>query len=275
MNSDTGRPLHNRVAVVTGALGLLGRHHCDALAQAGANVVVTDLDEKVCAIAASNLERAHDGRHCIGVACDITDAASVETLRRRTMEEFGRCDVLVNNAAINDMFENPATSGDMSRFENYPLTMFKASLEVNVLGMFLCSQILGGEMSKAGAGSIVNIASTYGMVAPDQSIYRRPDGTQQFFKSPSYPVTKGAVIAFTRYLAAYWGPSGVRVNALSPGGVRNGQEEYFVQNYSARTPLGRMAEPGDFRGALVFLASDASSYMTGANLVVDGGWTCW
>lgn len=261
--------LSGRIAVVTGAAGLLGKQHCRALARAGATVVAVDLSEDASAKVAAELPGA------VGFAADITKKPSLERLRDAILGRFERVDVLVNNAAINDMFESPQASADLSRFENYPLELFQRSLDVNVTGTFLASQVLGTEMAKRGKGSIVNIASTYGVVAPDQSIYKKPDGTQPFFKSASYPTTKGAVLAFTRFLAAYWGHAGVRVNALSPGGVENGQDAYFIENYSAKTPLGRMSKPDELAGAIVFLASDASSYVTGSNVVVDGGWTAW
>jgi NAD(P)-dependent dehydrogenase (short-subunit alcohol dehydrogenase family) len=269
----SGFPLDGRVAVVTGALGLLGRHHCAALARAGAVVVVTDLDAAGCAALAGELSRAH-GQTAIGQAADITDRESVRALHVAVLGRCGRVDVLVNNAAINEKVE-ATEGGPPVGFEDYPVAAWEAALRVNVTGTFLCCQAFGAEMARAGRGSIVNIASTYGIVAPDQSLYRRPDGSQPFIKSAAYPTTKGAVIALTRYLAAYWGRSGVRVNALSPGGVANGQDPHFVARYADRTPLGRMAAPSDYEGAVVFLASDASAYVTGTNLVVDGGWTAW
>jgi NAD(P)-dependent dehydrogenase (short-subunit alcohol dehydrogenase family) len=261
--------LGGKVCIVTGALGLIGRDFCRALAEAGGTVIVTDLDHNAC------VDRAGQIPGAMGCGADITSETSLIELRDAVIGSHGRIDVLVNNAAINDKFESPAAAARASMMEEYPLALWKKSLEANVTGTFLASQVLGTPMASQRSGSIINVASTYGIVAPDQNLYKKPDGTQPFYKSPAYPTTKAAVLGFTRYLAAYWGKSGVRVNALSPGGVENGQDAYFVENYCARTPLGRMASPRDYAGAIVFLASDASSYMTGANLVVDGGWTTW
>lgn len=262
--------LFGKVAIVTGGLGLLGRQHCCALAEAGANVVVLDTCNDACVMFAATLPGA-----ALGLGIDITKAEEVENARDSIIERFGSIDILVNNAAINDMFENPKAALEQSKFENYPLDLWQASLQVNLTGMFLCSQVFGAVMSEKGKGSIINIASTYGVVAPDQSLYRNEQGEQIFYKPPAYSVTKGGVIAFTKYLAAYWGSKGVRVNTLSPGGVENGQSEFFRRQYSLRVPLNRMAKPDDYRGAIVFLASDASAYMTGANIIIDGGWTAW
>ena len=259
---------NNKTAVVTGALGLLGKKHCEALAEAGANVVVADLDGEAAGTFADYLGEQH-----LGLGLDVTDKSSVQEAAEQIIQRFGRVDILVNNAAINDRFENPAMAKELSAFENYPLDAFQLSIDVNITGVFLCSQVFGSLMAAQGSGSIINIASTYGMVGPDQAIYCDDDGEQTFYKSAAYPVTKGAVLNFTRFLAAYWGRKGVRVNTLSPGGVEHHQEQFFVRNYSAKTLLGRMATAEDYQGALVFLASEASKYMTGANLVVDGGWT--
>lgn len=266
--------LGGRVAVVTGALGLLGKDHVVALARAGARVAVTDLDAGSCRDIAEGVKR-ETGADCVGVRLDVTDPASVAAARAEIEGALGPVHTLVNNAAINDKFESPEAAADASKFENYRLELWRRSLDVNVTGVFLCCQGFGPGMAERKAGSIINIASTYAIVAPDQSLYRRPDGSQPFFKTPSYPATKGAVLQLTRFLAAYWGSDGVRVNALSPGGVEAGQEPYFVDAYAKRTPLGRMARSDDYGGAVVFLASDASGYMTGGNLVVDGGFTAW
>ncbi|GAC1380500.1 MAG: SDR family oxidoreductase [Hymenobacter sp.] len=261
--------LSNKTAIVTGACGLIGRQHCAALAQAGANVVVADLDGTAATAVAAQLP---GGPH-LALAVNVINPESLAAARDQVLARFGHLDVLVNNAAINDMFENPALAADLSKFENFPLDTWQKSLEVNVTGVFLAAQVFGTPMAAQGHGSIINVASTYGLVGPDQSLYVNERGEQTFFKSPSYPATKGAVISFTRYLAAYWGKAGVRVNTLTPGGVENNQDAFFVRQYSAKTPLGRMAAATDYQGAVVFLASDASAYMTGANLVVDGGWT--
>lgn len=261
--------LHGKTAIVTGATGLLGCQHCLALAEAGANVVVADLNPEAC----REVENTLPGSRHLSLEVDVTAPPSLIAARDAILGKYGHIDILVNNAAVNDMFENPALAAEQSKFEHYPLEMWRKSLEVNVTGVFLAAQIFGTPMAERGSGSIINIASTYGMVGPDQSLYQKPGGEQMFYKSPAYPATKGAVLNFTRYLAAYWGKNGVRVNSLSPGGVENGQESWFVENYSRRTALGRMAQATDYKGALVFLASAASAYMTGANVVVDGGWT--
>ena len=260
--------LKNKTAIVTGACGLIGREHCRALNEAGANVVVLDVNETEAVKLAASL-----GEHHSGISADVTSPDSLKAARDKIIARYKTIDVLVNNAAINDMFENPAMAAEQSMFENYPLGMWQKSLDVNVTGVFLCSQVFGTVMAQQQKGSIINIASTYGIVGPDQSIYQNEAGEQTFYKSPAYPATKGAVVNFTRFLAAYWGKKGVRVNTLSPGGVENKQDEFFVANYSRKTALGRMAVPSDYKGAIVFLASDASAYMTGANLIVDGGWT--
>jgi 2-deoxy-D-gluconate 3-dehydrogenase len=194
----------------------------------------------------------------------------------RTLEEFGRIDILVNSAALDPKFdpEHEETIIATATFEDFPLSTWQKAIDVNLTGMFLCCQAVARVMLAQGAGTIVNVCSIYGLVGPDQRIYQKPDQEAQY-KPVYYSVTKAGVLGLTRYLATYYAGRNLRVNALTPGGVYNGHDETFVQGYSARAVLGRMAEKDEMNGALLFLASDASAYMTGANLIVDGGWTAW
>lgn len=262
--------LKGRVAIVTGGIGLLGKEHCYALSEFGASVVVCDLNEEACERFAKHLPTSS-----MGIGANVTDPLSIRRLLNRVLQKYGQIDILINNAALNDKVEDPLFEEEGRRFEHYPLRWWKAMMETNLTSVFLCSQIIGIQMAEQGKGKIINIASTYGMVGPDQSLYQTPEGKQTFYKSAAYSASKGAILAFTRFLAAYWGKAGVRVNCLTPGGVENSQADFFIQNYAMRTPLGRMAKVTDYWGAIIFLASDASDYMTGANLVVDGGWTAW
>ncbi|MFN0245315.1 MAG: SDR family oxidoreductase [Kofleriaceae bacterium] len=260
--------LDDKVCIVTGALGLIGRELVRGVIDHGGRAVLADLDHGVC------VDLAHPfGERAMGFGVDITEADSLEALLDAVRTRFGQVDVLVNNAAVDDKFAMSAP--DESRFEHYALDRWQRMLDTNLTGTFLACQVIGSALAEQKRGSIINVASTYGIVAPDQSLYRRADGTQMFWKAAAYPVTKAGVLGLTRYLASYWGAANVRVNALSPGGVENGQHDEFVARYCARTPLGRMATANDYTGALAFLASDASAYMTGANLVVDGGFTVW
>ncbi len=270
MNIKNIFSLEGKTAIVTGGAGLIGQMQCKALSEFGANVIVCDLDLEKSEKIALELNK-----NSFATTLDVTKEESITRVKNAVLSKTKSIDILVNNAAINDIFAGDLSVLEQSMFENYSLDLWEKSLKVNLTGTFLCCKIFGSEMAKRNNGSIINIASTYGIVGPDQSIYTNEIGTQMFFKSPAYPASKGAIINFTRYLAAYWGNKGVRVNTLSPGGVENGQDKYFIKNYSKKTMLGKMAKPEDYMGAIVFLASDAASYMTGANLVVDGGWTAW
>jgi len=216
------------------------------------------------------------GGEAIGWGIDVRSKSEVQRMVAGVLERFGRIDILINNAAIDPKFDSTIAAQQANTFEEYPLELWQQSLDVNLTGAFLCSQAVGKAMVTAGHGVIVNICSTYGLVAPDQRLYQRPgEAKQTLFKPAPYSVTKAGIAHLTRYLASYWGTQGIRVNTLTPGGVFNAQDDEFVTRYAARTPMGRMAEKHEMNGAMLFLVSDASTYMTGANLVVDGGWTAW
>ncbi len=268
--------LTGRAAVVTGGVGLLGAEFCRTLAEAGAAVAVVDLNAEKAAAVATDLQKS--GHQAIGIATDITNQQSVNNMVEKVVTTYGRLDILVNSAALDPKFDPEAAARGIApgKFEEYPLDQWNAALKVNLTGMFLVTQACVKQMIARGQkGSIINICSTYGLNGPDQRIYRKADGSQPAYKPVYYTVTKAGVVGFTKYLAAYYMETEIRVNMLTPGGVYNNHDETFAKNYAAKTILGRMARKDEMNGALLFLASDASSYMTGNNVIVDGGWTAW
>lgn len=272
--------LRRRVIVVTGGAGLLGSRYTLALARAGAHVVVADINEELASALTAEINADHEVMAAAGLAVsvkvDVTSQTSVKQLARTTLERLGRIDGLVNNAALDPKFDQSRAGRHTTAFEDYPLELWEQSLQVNLTGMFLCAQAVAPTMLAQESGVIVNISSIYGLVGPDQRLYERDErGAPRSFKPVDYSVTKSAVLGFTRYLAAYWAGRGIRVNTLTLGGVFNEHDAEFVRRYSERTPLRRMAEKDEYCESLMFLLSDASSYMTGSNLVIDGGWTSW
>jgi NAD(P)-dependent dehydrogenase (short-subunit alcohol dehydrogenase family) len=267
--------LQGRVAVITGGAGLLGRQHAKAIGMAGGTVVLLDIDQA--GVAAAIAEQIDIFRsEAMGLTVDITSTEEVRGALATIIERFGRIDILINNAANNPKVET-STNINFSRFENFSLNQWLDDLSVGLTGAFVCSQIFGAEMARCGRGVILNIASDLSLIGPDQRIYRQPNTPEELqpVKPVTYSVVKSGLVGLTRYLATYWAKSGVRVNAISPGGVENGQSEEFMKKLTNLIPLGRMAQIDEYQGAILFLCSDASSYMTGTNLVIDGGRTCW
>jgi NAD(P)-dependent dehydrogenase (short-subunit alcohol dehydrogenase family) len=271
--------LQDRVALVTGGAGLLGAEFCQTLAQAGGRIVVADLNGNAALSLADSINTrwppfdSSRDRRAIGIETNVAEPSSVQEMVQATLDAFGRLDILVNSAVLDPKFD-PQHGGHTNSFEEYPLEAWNQAISVNLTGMFLCCQAASRPMLEQGTGVMINLSSIYGLTAPDQRLYQRPGQPPQY-KPVYYSVTKAGVLGLTKYLAAYYAGKNIRVNALTPGGVYNGHDEDFVQAYSARAVLGRMAQKDDMNGALLFLASDASAYMTGANLVVDGGWTTW
>jgi len=266
--------LTGRVALITGGGGLLGVQHARAIAEAGGLPVLLDINPGIVA-RADDLQR-ETGTPFWGRRTDITSHDDLIACRDEVLERYGRLDILINNAANNPQMEK-REGVNFSRLESFPLDQWNADIAVGLTGAFLCSKIFGAEMARRGRGVIVNIASDLALIAPDQRLYRQPETPEhlQPVKPVTYSVVKSALVGLTRYLATYWADKGVRANCLSPGGVYNGQPEEFVAKLSQLIPLGRMAGADEYRGAVLFLCSDASSYMTGTNLIVEGGRTCW
>lgn len=266
--------LTGRAIVITGGLGQLGRQFTRALLARGARVAVLDhavSDEVI----ASRFGDDRNNDSLIFLRTDVTSRGSLEHALRQVKERFGNPQGLINNAAIDSPPDAPVAEN--GPFEAYPEASWEKIMAVNVKGPFLCCQVFGGAIAAAGrGGSIVNISSIYGLLSPDQTIYdyRRHRG-ETFYKPAAYSTSKSALFNLTRYLATYWAGASVRVNTLTLAGVFNDQDEAFLEAYRARIPIGRMAREDEYNGAVVFLLSDASAYMTGAALVVDGGWTAW
>ena len=259
--------LSGKTAVVTGAAGQLGGEYVRTLLDAGASVVAFDID---LTNPKGKLNTVSPDRLLL-VEVDITKKKSVEFGLQRVLDSFGGVHILVNTAAVD---ATPDSDGqETGQFETYPESFWDLILDVNLRGMFICCQVLGGFMAQKGGGSIINISSIYGILSPDQRVYEYNE--IPFFKPVSYSVAKAGVLNLTRYLATYWAKNNVRVNTLTLGGVFNNQDIRFLQNYTSRVPLGRMAESDEYNGAILFLASDASSYMTGSNLIIDGGYSAW
>ena len=257
--------LSEKVVFLTGAAGLLGTQYATALSSVGANVVLADINYNKCKKIEKELKEKNNVSP-FSIKMDISNKKSIDNAIAKVMKKFSKIDVLVNNAVF------PETQKERSiQFEKFPLELWNKIFAVNVTGVFLCNQKIGSIMVKQKKGSIINISSMYGVVAADQRIY----GNSGLNSTAAYAVTKSSLFNFTRYLASYWRNTGVRINTLTLGGVENNQDPKFIQKYSEKTMIGRMAKKNEFTGALIFLSSDASSYMTGSNMVVDGGWTAW
>ncbi|EIJ80536.1 short chain dehydrogenase [Bacillus methanolicus PB1] len=264
--------LTGKTAIVTGGAGILGRHFCSGLADAGANVAVVDVNIDEAKKVAHHINSNYKG-HAVAIHCDVTDEKSIKTMVSEVLNKFGEINILHNNAAgksnnLDKFFAN---------FEDYDLNQWKEIMDTNITSMFLIAKEVGKVMKKQGkGGSIIQTSSVYGILAPDQRIYEGSFYLGRKINTPAiYAASKAGVVGFTKYLATYWAKDGIRVNTITPGGVESGQNDIFRQNYSNRVPLGRMAYPEEIVGALIFLASDASSYVTGQNIVVDGGLSAW
>jgi NAD(P)-dependent dehydrogenase (short-subunit alcohol dehydrogenase family) len=265
-------PLAGRVAVVTGALGKLGPIWIGGLLDAGASVAGIDLEGAPASASFDVLREQHGAKRLKLYRADVREREQLEAARDMIQADLGVPRVLVNNAGID---QPPNTNAPQFRLDEIPSDVFRRVLDVNTFGTFQVSQVFGSEMAKAGRGAIVNIGSMYAEISPDNRLYEHLGFDPPFLKPPAYGASKAAVLNLTKYLAAFWGPYGIRVNAISPGGVLGGQDDEFIRKLCDKIPLRRMAEASDLVGPLVFLASDASAYVTGINLQVDGGITVW
>ena len=267
--------VEDRIIVITGGLGQLGRQFSIALLEKGAKVAILDLLAEDTDLSAS-LQPYYNNKSLLLVQNDVTKKSSLQKALTDIKNCWGKAPFgLINNAALDSPPNAPPE--ETGPFETFPESSWGRIMDVNVKGVFLACQVFGAAMSDAGRGSIINIGSTYGIVSPDQRIYeyKIKNGGSPFYKPVAYTASKSALVNFTRYLAVYWAKSGVRVNLMAPGGVFNHQDNEFLKGYCKRVPMGRMANEDEYNGTIIYLMSDASSYMTGSTIVIDGGWTAW
>ena len=277
MNTIDKFRLEQKTVVITGGAGMLGRQHAQAVLEAGGIPVLLDLKQEYVDAAVRELKDLFPCGVAEGYEADITSRQRLEEICECIVKKYGQVDVLINNAANNPKVESKSSNMGSSRFENFSVEMWKDDLAAGLTGALLCTQIFGSSMAKAGKGVILNVSSDLGVIAPDQRIYRKEGlkKEQQTEKPVTYSVIKHGLIGLTKYTATYWAQNGVRCNAVCPGGVYNGQDGEFLDKLTALIPMGRMADKEEYRGTILYLISDASSYMNGSTVIVDGGRTCW
>ncbi len=268
--------LNGRVCVITGGAGFLGRKHAGAILDADGIPVLLDINQEKINEAVSSLKNQYQ-KEVLAFRVNITNKKDLEMIKEEILKKYNRIDVLINNAANNPKVEDTEEQKNWSRFENFPESIWQDDLDIGLKGAFFCSQVFGGYMAEQGKGVILNISSDLGIIAPDQRIYRKKglEEKQQMVKPVTYSVVKHGLIGLTKYLATYWAEKNIRVNAICPGGVYNQQDEEFLKKLTNLIPLGRMADQDEYKAVILFLISDASSYMTGSTLIIDGGRTCW
>ncbi|SFU27579.1 2-deoxy-D-gluconate 3-dehydrogenase [Nitrosomonas eutropha] len=265
--------LTSRAVLISGATGLLGTEFALAAASAGADLILGDLDGDKLKSLENEITASYPDTRILVQILDVTRADSCQSIAQSCENQFGRLDAVVHSAAIDPKFEKDSDTSRFSKFTEFPLALWQTSLDVNLTGAFQLAQATCRIMEKSGKGSIVFLGSNYGLVGPDQRIYKKAGQETQTYKPAVYSVCKAGLLGLTKFLAAYYMHTSIRINLLTPSGVWNEHDPEFIGSYSSRTILGRMSEKDEYRGAIIFLLSDASSYMTGANLVIDGGWT--
>lgn len=270
--------LKDKVAIITGGAGLLGRMHAESIMEAGGTVVLLDISEEALNSAKSAMHEKYNGKCLVeGYVVDITKREEIESVSHTIFGKYGHIDILINNAANNPKVEGNAKNMKAIQFANFPIEMWNEDIAVGLTGAFLCAQVFGSIMEKQDQGVILNISSDLGVIAPDQRIYRKEGlaDDEQTVKPVTYSVIKHGLIGLTKYLATYYAEKNIRVNALCPAGVYNGQDEEFLKKLTNLIPMGRMARADEYKSTILYLVSDASSYMTGSTMIVDGGRSCW